>query len=259
VDVDVSTLPDFPSSIGVDVTCDVTLDTGTYAVTAIADGTAGEFMWMTDVDAGCLPGTGFHHYAGYWQTWTGDYDNIIDIYATENVSTCASEIKTYNCSVPMEYYYPAGAYNLKIDSQDPYGTRNQTSVVEITFGELAAFSQDRTYVTFSGDFVGQANKSIEAPIVVTNTGNKNVTVASILAYDLTGNTVPGYKLGAQYFRAGGTLETSSQLIHGQTVNASLSLPAGPGENASFYLWLSAPSTLYPQGYHSDPSWSMSLN
>ena len=80
--------------------------------------------------------------------------------------------------------------------------------------------------------------------------------ALITAYDLSGVSIPSYKLLASYFKAGSELNSSVQLVDGVEEDIPFELVTGANSTLSLNMWLSVPNTVYPQSYVSTVPWSL---
>jgi hypothetical protein len=134
-----------------------------------------------------------------------------------------------------------------------------TFAAPVTYNQLTATQKDRTYESFTGAFIGLDNVSVDVPVQIENTGNDDITVAELTAYDVEGAVVPSEKLLASYFRAGASLNESTQLEDAVPKNITFTLNAGSESTLDFYLWVSAPEDLYPQSYVSLTPWQLALS
>jgi hypothetical protein len=167
----------------------------------------------------------------------------------------------YTCVVPFQYYYTSGSYDVIFNFSATYGNESANASLQngsCIYNELMAESKDRASLTFSENYVGVSNISVDVPMTIKNLGNKNITIAKLMAYDIPGAIVPSKKLLASYFRAGMYLNSSVQLEHG--IEKDIPFVLLPGSNATigFWIWLSTPADVYPQTYIALTPWKLVL-
>jgi len=170
-----------------------------------------------------------------------------------------SKTRQYTCTIPFQYFYDPGAYNIYVEASTAGVTHSDTQATYCTYNELTAVVRDRDYVEFSSPIAGIDNVSVDVPVSIRNLGNSDITLAELTAYDVPGTVVPSQKLLAEYFRAGNSLLTSTQLEHNVAKNISFTINNGENATLDFYLWVSAPADLYPQPYLATTPWSLVLN
>jgi hypothetical protein len=163
--------------------------------------------------------------------------------------------RDYTCTVPMQYYYGNGSYDMVVKYADGGEIVNLSTVGACEYGQLIASRKDVGIVTFPGAAAGVANVSSSVPVRMYNTGNVQLAL-SMTGYDLVGQISPGNKLLASSFKAGTTLQTAVNMSNGVEVSLGESLVPGNGSRVDTWLWLSMPSTMFPQNYVVTTPWQI---
>lgn len=181
-------------------------------------------------------------------------------YDVPGIGTVTNMSSSLNCTgvLPVVYYESPGNYDANVTLTDDFGSYSEIESSAVTINVLLAIQKSQSYISFTGDLVGEVNVSSNTPITIQNTGNANVTNISVTGYDLTGTTSPAFTLPATAFRAGETLGTSQQLADGVQKTFVYSLGTGVNETVEFDLWLTMPAGQYQQGYRTITPWTIVL-
>jgi len=170
-----------------------------------------------------------------------------------------SQTRQYTCTIPFQYYYDPGNYDITVYAATSGASSRKTQSALCTYNVLTATARDKDYVTFSSQYIGLSNITVDAPIRISNLGNDDISVATLTAFDLSGLIIPSQKLLASYFRAGANLSSSEPLDNNVPVNITFTLTHGADSYLDFYLWVSAPDSLYPQAYVATTPWQLLLS
>jgi hypothetical protein len=164
-----------------------------------------------------------------------------------------------NCSATMQFYAAPGYWNLSALYMDKYGNQDLSLENAVTYAVLISTSKSDDKLSYSSPIIGNNNVSADVPITIRNAGNVEYDEILLTAYDLTGVVVPTKVLNVSYFRAGVSLGNSVQLENAVQKSVPFTLTRGADVSLGFNLWLSAPSTLYPQSYISLTPWDLTLS
>jgi hypothetical protein len=177
------------------------------------------------------------------------------VYGTCTVGTVNSTVRQANCTVPMQFYFAPGSYDLNVTVSD--GVLYTSSVTSglCEYGELVATTRSVEYIVFPNAVPGVNNSPGSPPVVLRNTGNALLNV-SLTGYDLTGRTSQASNLSASRFKAGLALGNATVLSHGVASDLNVSIGRGVVSNASILFWLSMPSNQVAQEYYSATPWSL---
>lgn len=168
-----------------------------------------------------------------------------------------SQHRTYNCTVPVKYFYLPGLYALNVTYTDGVKSVSILSSSICEVGSVYSHSVSEMYVTFPGAGPGIVNAPSGQSLILKNLGNVPLNV-SLNGTDLIGVQNPSYVLPASSFKAGEALNTSVNMSNGVAVPLSV-LPVGEGSEKTFFMWASIPSSLLPQSYHSVNPWQWLVN
>jgi hypothetical protein len=106
-------------------------------------------------------------------------------------------------------------------------------------------------INFPTALPGVQNASGDQPVVLKNTGNVVLNV-SLTGYNLS-SRVGGHTLGANVFRAGQNLSSSTQLSHGVATSMG---QVGLQSNETINLWLTMPLNAAVAEYYAVTPWSL---
>jgi hypothetical protein len=174
----------------------------------------------------------------------------------DNVTECTyanvdANNRNYNCTVVLRYWYPAGSYNSSIYVKGGSVEASNSSTCDV--GALVAFRRTLSALTFPNATPGIADSPSALPMGVLNLGNVPLTIY-ITAYDLPGQSYPGYVLPASGFKVGTVLGSAVALANNTQVNTTVALSAANASSVSLGFWLTMSSTLYLQNYVSKTPW-----
>lgn len=162
------------------------------------------------------------------------------------LSNTSQHNSTVDCDFTMQYYYPAGFYDLGAYIYDGLFTKNQSyinkSVTE--YYELSASTFDSVI-----EFDVVAGEESLSAIIINNTGNKVFDNVTVTGYDLIGEVIGYPPLNVSYFSVNSVNNSGSaeDLIDGSSVQVpgmSISLMS----SAYMYLFVNLPGDVYPQIY-----------
>ncbi|MBX4196407.1 hypothetical protein KW805_02355 [Candidatus Pacearchaeota archaeon] len=145
-------------------------------------------------------------------------------FSCTKLNTFALTNANYTCSVQMQYFDNSGVYNISVainDTSDAMGINQSTF---FTFNQLSAFIAGPSNLTFASLSPGDVNKtSNNDPLILNNTGNKNVTLGNIHvnATDLKGETDNTKALYSGNFTV--SIVTGSSLECGISGNQSVAM------------------------------------
>jgi hypothetical protein len=165
---------------------------------------------------------------------------------------------TATCNVSMQYYYPAGLYDLNVSIYDGLNsvTKYRFNSSRCEYYELLASETSSSALTFSAASPGSGNTTADFPIVINNTGNMQFNV-TLVSSNLVGRTV-GNTLLASYFKVGTTpsYASATQLQEG-SVNTSLSIMTS--NYGTLYFFVDIPRDVYPQAYYALTPWLIQIS
>jgi hypothetical protein len=180
----------------------------------------------------------------------------VDVFgANYSTQVTCSGVSEAICSVNVPYYAPEGEYYVNLSD----GALNQSLGNVFNYSGLLIETKSADVMSFSGDTFGLTDVQVDAPIIIYNSGNKLITNLTVTGYDLVGQSAPSIVLNVSSFRAGTTLNNSVVLENGVPVSVPFTIVPGNNSYAEFYLWVSIPTTQYPQRYISTTSWGLSIS
>lgn len=142
--------------------------------------------------------------ATVWEVHVTDLDGVsnianarMDITKTgENTrsdTTCSliggidADTNNYTCTVNMQYYDGNSTWTVNASGTDINGAQGENTTQTLTYGSLIAFTISPTAINFGSINPAQSDaKATDDPIVLTNTGNINMSVIEVNATDLVG-------------------------------------------------------------------------
>ena len=232
----------------------VVIDQSSYSPTENSNTTVTIDFNVTDLDGiGNLDNSACQCEFDNSATWQGLYESAYD-YSCDN-QTMTDNTTQYTCLVDMQYWYENNTYSVNITVKD-----NETFVDNatetFTYSILIASVLDATTVDFgtiiSSDY-GANKTDTNAPITVTNTGNKQLTL-KITGADLEDSNGIASNISVSQFyvendsapTAALQLTTSKQTIPNTLVPVEDSTPGGNTED--IWLFFSVPNPFLPGSY-----------
>jgi len=170
------------------------------------------------------------------------YDSITRVGNCSN-NTVDSDTVKYNCSVPMNYYDPAGTWAINVsvwDLADSYANNTQNT---FDFNELLYISLSSTIFGFGEFFPGDTNQAASSnPLFIDNMGNVNLTHINITAYNLVNGsyTIGVSNITVNVSDAPGIALQNNSMVNIIGANVSLDVD-GVDANASLYFYISVPN------------------
>jgi hypothetical protein len=154
-----------------------------------------------------------------------------------------SDTVKYNCSVPLQYYDPAGAWAINVsvrDLADAYANNTQNT---FDFQELLYISLSSTVFGFGEFFPGANNQPAASnPLLIDNMGNVNLTQINITAYNLVNGS---FAIGASNFTVNISDAPGTALLNNtptQVVSARVGVDIdGIDANESLYFYINIPA------------------
>lgn len=170
-------------------------------------------------------------------TPTGDVDSRVD------------------CNVSMQYYYPAGLYDLNVSVYDGYfhDTAYKLNASYCEYYQLLSSQVSISSVDFSVMTPGLNNVSAQLPLRINNTGNTPLNIG-ITAHNLVGGTFSAYTLAASNFRVSTINDVTSSIVLADNTNTSLNYNLTAGNAVSLYFFTTIPRSTYPQYYYATIPW-----
>ena len=139
------------------------------------------------------------------------------------------------------------------DSQNQVATNSSQT---FTLAATTAFIVAPTLIPFPEVIPGQTNVLGLQNLTINNTGNENITLVNITAFDLLGQVNPSYFIPAQNYTVNqtGNICAGTQLQNNTAVTIpSVTIPKQQYVNLSFCL-VEVPSPLFSQNYTSLAQW-----
>jgi len=173
-------------------------------------------------------------------------------------NTIDSDTVKYNCSVPMQYYDPAGSWAINVSVWDLADTYANSTENTFDFGELLYISLSSTVFGFGEFFPGDTNQAaLSNPLQIDNMGNVNLSQINITAYNLVNGS---YIIGASNITvnvsdAPGIRLQNNSMIAIPYANVSVDLN-GVDANESLYFYISIPA-VPALNYSSSNNWVIS--
>ncbi|MBX4196406.1 LamG domain-containing protein [Candidatus Pacearchaeota archaeon] len=136
----------------------------------------------------------------------------------------ATNYANYTCSVQMQYFDSSGSWNLSVSINDTADAVAINESTYFTYNQLSAFTVGPSNLTFASLTPGSTNQtSNNDPLVLNNTGNKNVTLGNIQvnATNLKGETDNTKALYANNFTL--SIVTGSSFECGISGNQSVAM------------------------------------
>ncbi len=97
--------------------------------------------------------------------------------------------KNYTCTIYMWYFDKPGSWTINVSIQDTLGNYVENSTTTFTYNTLTSMTMSPTSLTWSAITLASSNiGSSNNPIIINNTGNKQISNINITAYDLRGET-----------------------------------------------------------------------
>jgi hypothetical protein len=165
-----------------------------------------------------------------------------------------------DCNITMQYYYPAGLYDLNVSIYDGF-FHNTTYLLNTSYCEyyqLLSSKVSLDSVSFAIMTPGMVNVSAQLPLMINNTGNTLLQVG-IIAYDLTGSVLSGYSLPASNFRVNTVNDAVSSIVLENNTQRSLNYNISGGNTVNLYFFATIPRDIYPQMYYSLLPWSITTS
>jgi len=163
--------------------------------------------------------------------------------------------RSYNCTVPMRYFYSPGNYDLNVTVYDDGKMASSVTSGVCTYGQLVASKRTTLAVGFPTAGPGVNNAPGDTPVNVRNTGNVDLDIF-MTGTDLDGRSSPGNKLAASTFKVGESLGTAVSMQNGVQKNLSMSIPAGEAAQENILMWLSMPQEQLLQDYYASTPWTV---
>jgi len=170
-------------------------------------------------------------------------------------NTVDSDTVKYNCSVPMNYYDPAGTWAINVSVRDLADAYANNTANTFDFAELLYISLSSTVFGFGEFYPGDTDHAaLSNPLFIDNMGNVNLTQINITAYNLINGsyTIGVSNITVNVSDAPGTALQDSVMLNIPGANVSADLD-GVDSNASLYFYISTPNVL-PLVYSSSNDW-----
>jgi len=177
----------------------------------------------------------------------------VNLSATTSDVSCTIFASYVTCDVPMQYYDPAGIYDLNVTLNHTGGSESDLSQT-CEYYELTASGQSANVLSFP--FSGPGD-SVSANVVINNTGNAAFDVF-ITSYDLTGDTLTSETLTADNFYASLSSSGTNPISMVDSTSVNVTMQLTPQQSSTLYLFVDLPQDLFPQIYIANTPWLVSL-
>jgi hypothetical protein len=185
---------------------------------------------------------------------------VVEALLNASVMTCnatgvVEDTTSYVCTVPMNFYTPAGMYegivNVTLGMQSTTGS---TGVV-CEYAQLVASQRLTNLIRFPAAAPGVVDAPGDVPIVVRNTGNVPLEL-SVTAQNLAGRVNPAYVLSAGVFKAGAVLGSAVTMQDATPVSVNMTVSVGASSFQNVSLWVSMPLSQVSQEYYTPVPWQL---
>ncbi|MGV8171150.1 MAG: BspA family leucine-rich repeat surface protein [Candidatus Woesearchaeota archaeon] len=183
--------------------------------------------------------------------------NILDSCIGIPINATAQNI---TCNVSLQYYDPAGIWNVNISIMDADRNYTQNTSTTFTYNILYALSLNTNALDLG--VLNAGDKNISASVLMlNNTGNFNYTQIQLRAYNLINDS---YVLNASNFRINITNSSvGNMLINNTYVNITGAvLPRSTDSstgNQSMYIYVDIPLGTAARRYNSPQEWMLSAS
>ena len=129
--------------------------------------------------------------------------------------------KTYQCTVPMQYYDKHSSWGVNVSVKDSSGSYATNLTRSFTVNALQGFSMDVSAVSFSGLVPGAVNSLANVNTTLNNTGNYVIPADGplrIISVNLTGLTDASQYIPADNFRVVGSAGASTVCTAGTVLD-----------------------------------------
>jgi hypothetical protein len=164
-------------------------------------------------------------------------------------------IKEYSCQIPMNFWYPAGNWSVRVAIADKSLNNLTDTSTNFIYNELAAFSYQNTDISFASINSSRYNQYVSADYttLIINNGNTvlhiNITASNLVSSQDVTFTQDFYANSINDYISAIQLSTDSTWI--------ADLPA-EGENyQGIYWFFRVPDYLWPGSYIAN--WTLSVN
>jgi len=182
--------------------------------------------------------------------------------------------RTYQCTVPMQYYDQAGLWTISVSINDQAGLNAQDSSTSFTLNLLRDIILSSNSISFPTLVQGDINTMSSQDTTITNNGNAVVpsNIIQLTAHNLIGETTTSENIPASSFTSASTslpdiCTGGNALIDNSAITiSSAALPRGPsGSNTGVIGYC---LTLVPEGISSQyysaslaggTAWTITLN
>ena len=177
--------------------------------------------------------------------WTETYESAQNTSCANE--TVDSDTMQYSCTIKMEFWYSNGTYSANVTIADAQQNFAYNVTETFTYARLIASSISASTVDFgtivSTDY-GTTKTDTNAPLTITNTGNKNLTL-KITGADLTAQSatlnIGNFSVNNVSSSSGAlNLTTAQQTIPGTLVPVEDATPGGNIEEVWFFFLVPNP-------------------
>jgi hypothetical protein len=164
-----------------------------------------------------------------------------------------SSSTTYNCSVLLTHYDPAGGWSINVSVSDTTWLNTSNATASFTYNELQSIALSPASFSFGTTTPGTTTGASANPLRIDNRGNVNMTL-NITAHDLWNTT----RIGAGNITVNITDALGLVLQNGTELRvpgAFVDMDNSSGDrNASFYFYLTVPIGTPSGSYTSQQNW-----
>ena len=165
-----------------------------------------------------------------------------------------------SCNLSLQYYDPAGIWNINISIADTMGNYTTNASTTFTYNMLYAVALNTNLLDFGALNAGDKNKTAGV-LQLNNTGNFNYTLVQLKAYDLANNTnilsISNFRINITNVSIGTILSNNTFInITGATLPRSTDTSVG---NQSMYIYVDVPLGTAAKKYVSISEWVLSLS
>ncbi|MBR9700422.1 LamG domain-containing protein, partial [Candidatus Woesearchaeota archaeon] len=162
---------------------------------------------------------------------------------------------SYNCTVPMRYFYDAGDYDLAANVTTTTGKEaTGSSAAACEYAQLLASQRTVDIITFPAAAPGVTDAPGTPDLNVRNTGNVDFAM-SLTAYNLIGRTTP-VELLASLVKAGAAIGSAVTMVDSATTSVNMNISAADGAQDDIGFWLTMPIAQTIQEYYTDTPWQL---
>ncbi|MGV8171366.1 MAG: hypothetical protein ACP5OA_01600, partial [Candidatus Woesearchaeota archaeon] len=160
-----------------------------------------------------------------------------------------------SCNVSLQYYDPAGVWDVNISISDTMNNYTQNTSTTFTYNTLYAIVLNTNLLDFGSLNAGDVDKTA-GTLTLNNTGNFNYTLITLKAYDLVNDT---HTLSAPNFRINITDSSVGTVLSNDTfINITdATLPRSTNSsigNQSMYVYVDIPLGTAAKKYNSLLDW-----